>query len=121
MTRSVFPVLLLLSSCARSDPRRNLVEMKARATRLAAVATTDGIDRAEASAIAEAYFVMDVGWGCGAVGDPVRETGGWRFPLLFGVSAKPNGSVLVDSVSGGAGRFPNVVALSKAMQDLATP
>jgi hypothetical protein len=60
----------------------------------------DGIDRAEAELLGEAYFTWQLG-ACGFAGDAQDARTEWRMPLKFGVAGRPlPAPIRVDKATG---------------------
>ena len=64
---------------------------------------SDGVNRCEARALAQAYQYADLGVGCGAVGFPVRRGSLWLVPAYVGVAGSPTVPIEVSATTGETG------------------
>ena len=65
-----------------------------------AVDAADGIDQAEATAIAAAYYYSNIDFGCGTYRATENTGRFWVAPVVFGYAAQPVDPIVIDKQTG---------------------
>jgi hypothetical protein len=98
MNKNLISIGLAFALCACAHTTEPVAEPKSPALLLSSVDTSDGVSRAEAVSIAEAYFLKHVG--CGAYRDISETSDAWVVEGLFGYAAQPIKGFLINKRSG---------------------